>query len=165
MPPWGSQLVGMLFLGPGRIGVRVPLQVHWETLSEKKNKVERGWRDGSAIRSTTCSFGGSGVSSNHPHGVLQPWKTPVPGDQWPLLGSGTSFICLSIALSWHCDLGYIIFYFQSTLWSWYWFESQKSTTYFTIFISKETMLKITSGDFFFNLPYYYLKYFCILNYF
>lgn len=45
----------------------------------------RGWRDGSADRSTGCSPKGLHLSSWHPHGSSQASVTPVPGNPAPFL--------------------------------------------------------------------------------
>lgn len=45
-------------------------------------KSETGWRDGRAVKTTYCTFRGSGLSSHHPHG-----GTPAPGDLMPFLAS------------------------------------------------------------------------------
>jgi len=49
---------------------------------------ERGWRDGSAVKSTDCSSRGPEFNSQQPHGSS---KTIPNGIQCPLLG------CLKIA--------------------------------------------------------------------
>jgi hypothetical protein len=38
------------------------------------------WRDGSAVKSTTCSCRGPRLGSYHPHDSSQPHITPVLGD-------------------------------------------------------------------------------------
>ena len=40
-------------------------------------KVASGWRDGSVVKSTGCSSRGPGFSSQHPHGSLQLFVTPI----------------------------------------------------------------------------------------
>jgi hypothetical protein len=44
----------------------------------------RGWRDDSSVKSTGCSSRGSWFNFQHPHGRLQLFITPVPGDPTPL---------------------------------------------------------------------------------
>lgn len=46
-----------------------------------------GWKDGLALESTGCSFGGPGFNSQHPQGGSQPFITPVPGIQLLILAS------------------------------------------------------------------------------
>lgn len=51
--------------------------------------------DVSAVKSTSCSFRGSGFTSQYPHGGSQAYVSPVPGDPmlmpllWPLQVLGT----------------------------------------------------------------------------
>ena len=45
--------------------------------------IHRGWRGGSAVKSTGCSSRGAGFNSQHPHGGSEPSVTPVPGDLDP----------------------------------------------------------------------------------
>jgi hypothetical protein len=40
--------------------------------TNKQEKAVRGWRDGSAIKSTDCSYEGPEFKSQQPHGGLQP---------------------------------------------------------------------------------------------
>lgn len=46
----------------------------------------RGWKDGSAGKSTCCSGRGLGINSKHTHGGSHPSVTPIPGD--PVSSSG-----------------------------------------------------------------------------
>jgi hypothetical protein len=46
--------------------------------TKTKNKKNRGWRDGSAVKSTGCSRRRPGFDSQHPHSGSQPSATPVP---------------------------------------------------------------------------------------
>jgi hypothetical protein len=48
--------------------------------SQVKGHFAWGWRDGSGVKSTGCSSRGLGFNSQHPHGSLQLFVTPVPGD-------------------------------------------------------------------------------------
>jgi hypothetical protein len=41
-------------------------------LEKEKNLKELGWRDGSAVKSTDCSFRGPEHNSQQPHGGSQP---------------------------------------------------------------------------------------------
>jgi hypothetical protein len=60
-------------------------------LSSNK-KANKGWRDGSVVKSTPYSSRGLGFNSQHPHGGSQLSVTPVPGDLCPLLVStGTRY--------------------------------------------------------------------------
>ena len=49
-------------------------------LSENLSQNTRGWRDGSAVRSTCCSYRGPGFSSQHSDSSLEPFVNPIPGD-------------------------------------------------------------------------------------
>jgi hypothetical protein len=40
--------------------------------SLKKKKKKKGWRDGSAVKSTDCSSRGPEFNSQQPHGDMQP---------------------------------------------------------------------------------------------
>ena len=42
-----------------------------------------GWRDGLAVKSTSCSSRGPEFNSQHPHGSSKLSVTPVPGDLTP----------------------------------------------------------------------------------
>jgi hypothetical protein len=44
-----------------------------------KKKSFRGWKDGSMVKSTGCSFRGPRFNSQYSHGNLKPSVTPVPG--------------------------------------------------------------------------------------
>lgn len=44
------------------------------------------WRDSSAVMSTGCFSRRPGFDPKYPHGVLQPFATPVPGDPTPSYG-------------------------------------------------------------------------------
>jgi hypothetical protein len=49
-----------------------------------KNGLNRGWRDGSAVKSTDCSSEGPEFKSQQPHGGSQP----------PVMRSDTLFWCV-----------------------------------------------------------------------
>lgn len=60
----------------------------WQQAGDNRIK-ERGWREGSAVKGTYCSFRAPRFGSHHLNGGSQP---PVPGGLIPLLtsaGSGT----------------------------------------------------------------------------
>jgi hypothetical protein len=41
-------------------------------IEDFKKDINRGWRDGSVVKSTDCSFEGSEFKSQQPHGGSQP---------------------------------------------------------------------------------------------
>ena len=51
--------------------------------------------DGSAVKSTCCSFGGyrPGFGSQHPHGGSKPSETPAPGDLTSFFGLFQDWAC------------------------------------------------------------------------
>jgi hypothetical protein len=58
-----------------------------QTKKKKKKKKKRGWRDGSAVKSTDCSSRGPEFKSQQPHGGSQP----------SVMGSDALFWCLKTA--------------------------------------------------------------------
>jgi hypothetical protein len=55
----------------------------WRYLERSIRKAELGWRDGSAVKSSVCSFKGSEFNSQQPHGGSQP--------SWITIGSNVLF--------------------------------------------------------------------------
>ena len=60
-----------------------PLLLYLKTNKQRQKQKNRDWRDGSMVKSTSCSSRGLGFNSQHPHGSSQLSVTPVPGDLTP----------------------------------------------------------------------------------
>ena len=102
-PPLLPVLLSCLYFLPGYWPISIYLKYNWQNtdhgptshnLKFNTKLLIESWRDGSAVKSTVCSFRGPGSDSQHWHGNIQPYITPIVGElHHPPISVGTRHTC------------------------------------------------------------------------